>query len=222
MTLPFLNNFFDKATVKPCWADKSMKYAFAYLRVSTEEQTVQNQKLALEKWAQANNYQILDFFEDSAVSGKVPATQRRGFQDMLELVKTAGVDAVLVYELSRVGRTFWDTLDAIKVIEQYAPLVSCSPRESFLQTTEPSVRKLMIGILTWVAERERDMLVQRTKDGMARAKMAGKDIGRPQKAIDQNKLTALLAKNHSIAKIAKNLGVSRGTLYKELNQIKMR
>ncbi len=220
MTLPFLNNFFDKATVKPGRIGKLMKYAFAYLRVSTEEQTVQNQKLALEKWAQSNNYQILDFFEDSAVSGKVPATQRGGFQDMLELVKTAGIDAVLVYELSRVGRTFWDTLDAIKVIEQYAPLVSCSPRESFLQTTEPGVRKLMIGILTWVAERERDMLVQRTKDGMARAKMAGKGIGRPQKVIDKDHLITLLAENRSKAKIAKRLGISRVTLYKELKQLR--
>lgn len=199
-----------------------MKYAFAYLRVSTEEQTVQNQKMALEKWAQDNNYQILDFFEDSAVSGKIPAIQRHGFQNMLELVKTGGVDAVLVYELSRVGRTFWDTLDAIKAIERYAPLVSCSPRESFLQTTEPSVRKLMIGILTWVAERERDMLVQRTKDGMVRAKASGKEIGRPQKAIDRSELLTLLAKNHSKVKIAKELGVSRVTLYKELNQIKTR
>jgi DNA invertase Pin-like site-specific DNA recombinase len=218
--LPFLNNFLDKATVKLCRTAKSMKYAFAYLRVSTEEQTVQNQKLALEKWAHDSNYQILDFFEDSAVSGRVPAIQRHGFQEMLELVKTAGVDAVLVYELSRVGRTFWDTLDAIKAIEQYAPLVSCSPRESFLQTTEPSVRKLMIGILTWVAERERDMLVQRTKDGMERAKAVGKGIGRPQKLIDKNQLITLLAENHSKAKIARNLGVSKATLYKELRQLR--
>jgi DNA invertase Pin-like site-specific DNA recombinase len=196
-----------------------MKYAFAYLRVSTEEQTVQNQKLVLEKWAQDTGYQILDFFEDSAVSGRVPATQRRGFRDMLELVKTAQIDAVLVYELSRVGRTFWDTLDAIKAIEQYAPLVSCSPRESFLQTTEPSVRKLMIGILTWVAEREREMLVQRTKDGMDRARAAGKGIGRPQKLLDKDRLIAMLAENQSKASIARSLGVSKATLYKELRQI---
>jgi putative DNA-invertase from lambdoid prophage Rac len=215
-----LNIFFDKATVKPIWLDRSVKYAFAYLRVSTEEQTVQNQKFALEKWARDNTYQILDFFEDSAVSGRVPATQRRGFQEMLELVKTAGVDAILVYELSRVGRTFWDTLDAIKAIEQYAPLLSCSPRESFLQTTEPSVRKLMMGILTWVAERERDMLVQRTKDGMERAKAVGKGIGRPQKLIDKNRLITLLAENRSKAKIARNLGVSKNTLYKELRQLR--
>ena len=215
-----MNNIVDNATVKSCPIVMSMKYAFAYLRVSTEEQTVQNQKLVLEKWAQANSYQILDFFEDSAVSGKVPAVQRRGFQEMLEIVKTAVVDAVLVYELSRVGRTFWETLDAIKAIEQYAPLVSCSPRESFLQTTEPSVRKLMIGILTWVAERERDMLVQRTKDGMSRARVAGKEIGRPQKTIDRNHLITLLAENQPKAKIAKSLGVSRVTLYKELRQLR--
>ncbi|MEW5840677.1 recombinase family protein [Nitrososphaera sp.] len=195
------------------------KYAFAYLRVSTEEQTVQNQKLALEKWAQDNGFQILDFFEDSAVSGRIPATQRRGFCDMVEIVKTAQVDAVLVYELSRVGRTFWDTLDAIKAIEQYAPLVSCSPRESFLQTTEPSVRKLMIGILTWVAEREREMLVQRTKDGMERARAAGKGIGRPAKVLDRNALITMLAENRSKAKIARSLGVSKATLYKELRHI---
>ena len=135
---------------------------------------------------------------------------------MIELVRAAPVDAVLVYELSRVGRTFWDTLDAIKAIEQYAPLISCSPRESFLQSTEPGVRKLMIGILTWVAEREREMLVQRTKDGMDRARAAGKGIGRPQKQINKNQLITLLAENQSKARIARSLGVSKATLYKEL------
>jgi putative DNA-invertase from lambdoid prophage Rac len=195
------------------------KYAFAYLRVSTEEQTVQNQKLALEKWAQDNHFRILDFFEDSAVSGRVPATQRQGFRDLVEIAKTAQVDAVLVYELSRVGRTFWDTLDAIKAIEQYAPLLSCSPRELFLQTTESSVRKLMIGILTWVAEREREMLVQRTKDGMERARAAGRGIGRPQKVLDKDRLILMLAENTPRTRIARELGVSKATLYKELRQI---
>jgi putative DNA-invertase from lambdoid prophage Rac len=197
-----------------------MKYAFAYLRVSTEEQTVQNQKIALEKWAQIHHYIILDFFEDPAISGRVPATQRRGFQDMLELVKISGVDAVLVYELSRVGRTFWDTLDAIKAVEYYAPLISCSPRESFLQTTESSIRKLMIGILTWAAERERELLVQRTKDGMHRAKDAGKSIGRPQKILDKDELITLLAENQPKTRIAKNLGVSKATLYKKLRELR--
>lgn len=193
-----------------------MKYAFAYLRVSTEEQTVLNQRISMQKWAEDQEFQILEYFEDSAVSGKVPAVKRKGFIEMLDLVKNERVDAILIYELSRVGRTFWDTLDAIKAIEEYAPLISCSPRESFLQMTEPSVRKLMIGILTWVAEREREMLVQRTKDGILRAKSVGKVIGRPKKKLDKDNLIMLLAQNISRVKIAKEMGISKATLYKEL------
>src|SRR5919108_3095345 len=196
-----------------------MKYAFGYSRVSTEEQTILNQRMAIRKWADEHEYQVIEFFEDSGISGKIPATKRKAFQELLELIKSAQIDAVLVYELSRVGRTFWDTLDAIKAIEEYAPLISCSPRESFLQSTEPSVRKLMLGILTWVAEREREMLVQRTKDGMARARASGKTIGRPIKMIDKNALIRLLAENTPRAKAAKTLGVSKATLYKELARI---
>lgn len=178
-----------------------------------------NQKLVLDKWASDHGFDILSYFEDSSVSGRIPAIRRHAFRDMLEIIKGDSVDAVLVYELSRVGRTFWDTLDAIKAIEEYAPLISCSPRETFLQSTEPSVRKLMIGILTWVAEREREMLVQRTKDGMKRAKESGKSIGRPQVMIDKNILVKLLADNTPRSKIAKDLGISKATLYKELRQI---
>ncbi len=195
------------------------KYAIAYVRVSTEEQSVQNQKIAITKWAKDHDYQMLYFFEDPAVSGKIPATSRKGFQDLMEFIRLSKVEAVLVYELSRVGRTFWDTLDAIKVIEEHSPLISCSPRESFLQTTDPSIRKLMISILTWVAEREREMLVQRTKDGMNRARIAGKEIGRPEKVIDKNNLISLLAENISRAKIARELRISKATLYKEFRRL---
>lgn len=178
-----------------------------------------NQKMAMQSWASEHGYQVVHYFEDSAVSGRIPASKRKSFGEMLELVKECPVDAVLVYELSRIGRTFWDTLDAIKAIEEYSPLISCSPRETFLQSTEPSVRKLMLGILTWVAEREREMLVQRTKDGMRRAKESGKVVGRPIKMVDKNSLIRLLAQNTPRAEAARTLGVSKATLYKELARI---
>jgi putative DNA-invertase from lambdoid prophage Rac len=196
-----------------------MRYAIAYVRVSTEEQTVLNQKMAIQRWATRQGYQIVYYFEDSAVSGKIPAVKRHAFHDMLELIKIDPVDAVLIYELSRVGRSFWDTLDAIKAVEEYSPIISCSPRESFLQSTEPGVRKLMIGILTWVAERERELLVQRTKDGMRRAKESGKGIGRPVKSVDKNTLIHLLAENTPRTRIADVLRISKARLYKELNNI---
>ena len=196
-----------------------MKYAFAYLRVSTEEQTVLNQKLAMQAWAQSHDFQILDYFEDSSISGKTAAIGRKGFQELLKMVALESVDAVLVYELSRVGRTFWDTLEAIKAIEQYSPLISCSVRETFLQTTEPSIRKLMLGILTWVAEREKEFLVQRTKDGIIRAKSVGKHIGRPRKELNTSVLISHLSQNKSKLSIAKELGVSKATLYKNLRKL---
>jgi putative DNA-invertase from lambdoid prophage Rac len=62
--------------------------------------------------------------------------------------------------------------------------------------------------------------VQRTKDGMERAKAAGKDIGRPQKTINKNQLIILLAENHSKTRIAKSLGISKATLYKNLRQLR--
>lgn len=198
-----------------------MLYAFGYLRVSTEEQTILNQRIAIKKWASDNDYEILEFFEDASVSGKVAAINRPAFREMLEIVRNEQVDAVIVYELSRVGRTFWETLDAIKAIEQYAPLISCSAKEVFLQTTDPSIRKLLIGILTWVAEREREILIQRTKDGMIRAKISGKMIGRPKKFLDKDSLIKLLSQNMPKRKIAENLGMSKATLYKGIRSLSL-
>ena len=198
-----------------------MLYAFGYLRVSTEEQTILNQRIAIKKWASDNDYEILEFFEDASVSGKVAAINRPAFREMLEIVRNEQVDAVIVYELSRVGRTFWETLDAIKAIEQYAPLISCSAKEVFLQTTDPSIRKLLIGILTWVAEREREILIQRTKDGMIRAKLSGKIIGRPKKFLDKDSLIKLLSQNMPKRKIAENLGMSKATLYKGIRRLSL-
>jgi DNA invertase Pin-like site-specific DNA recombinase len=77
----------------------------------------------------------------------------------------------------------------------------------------------MLGILTWVAEREREMLVQRTKDGMRRAKESGKVVGRPMKMVDKNALIRVLSQNTSRSEAARTLGVSKATLYKELARI---
>jgi len=196
-----------------------MPFAFGYLRVSTEEQTVLTQQIAIKKWASENSYDMLYFYEDPAMSGKIAAVNRPGFKAMLNIVKEERVDAIIVYELSRVGRTFWETLDAVKAVEQYTPLISCSPKESFLQTTDASIRKLMIGILTWVAEREREILIQRTKDGMVRARQFGKMIGRPKKTLDKDQLINLLSQDLSKNTIAKKLGISKATFYKELRRL---
>lgn len=193
--------------------------AVAYLRVSTDGQTVENQRLVLSQWAANNNYEIIEYFEDPAVSGTVPAIEREGFAALVSYVKNNFIQAVLVYELSRVGRTFWDTLDAIKFVEKYAPLISCSPKELFLSTLDPEIRKLLLSIFTWVAEREREILVQRIKAGLQRCKAEGKKLGPPEKEIDWQKLRRLLDSSMRTEDIARAIGVSKPTLYRKIRQM---
>ena len=65
-----------------------------------------NQKLVLDKWASDHDFDILSYFEDSSVSGRIPAIRRHAFRDMLEIIKTDSVDAILVYESFKGRKNF--------------------------------------------------------------------------------------------------------------------
>lgn len=197
---------------------QTMKTAVVYVRVSTEEQTVQNQIEFLNQWGKAHNYKITHIFEDASISGKIKYSERQGFSDLLKFLQTNLVDAVLTYEISRIGRTFYDTLEAIKTIDNYAPLIACSPKEYFLQNMDSSIRRLIISILSWVAEREREVLVERTKLGMERARAEGKHIGRPTIVFNDDEIKKMLQSGMSIQAVAKKLKISKVSLYKHLCQ----
>lgn len=195
------------------------KPVVAYVRVSTGEQTVENQKIAIDEWARNSGYLVLKYYEDEAISGKVPPLRRQGFRKLVEEVVSLKPKPVvtIVYELSRIGRSFYETLEAVKALETLeTPLVSISPKESFLQTLDPSIRKLVLAIFSWVAERERELLSQRTKEGMKRVKLEGKRIGRPMKTVDKKTVVGYLERGLSMSAIAKILGVSSKTLKRRL------
>ncbi len=191
---------------------------YAYVRVSLKEEHPENQRLAIEQWARLHNYEIVEWFEDIGVSGATPPWRRPGFSRLLEAVKRRPYP-VLIYELSRLGRTFYETLRALQELESMsAPVIAVSPKESFLQDLSPQVRKLVIAIFTWVAERERELLRQRTIEGMMRAKLQGKHIGRPRKEIDLDYVRRLKSKGLSYRDIARLLGVSYSTLLRRLKE----
>jgi len=160
--------------------------AFAYLRVSTRKQDVENQRSRIVKYSLGHAVQVTDgdWFVDDAVSGTVAPMERKGFRDMMELLEgLATTDKerlpkrVLVYEISRLGRNLWEILDAIKAIEGYSMLVSTSPKEAFLTIEDKSIRNLLLLVISWAAERERELLVQRTLEGVARAKELNRHAG---------------------------------------------
>jgi len=192
--------------------------AYGYIRVSLKEEHPENQRIAIEKWASEHGYRVIEWFEDIGVSGAIPPWDRQGFKQLLERVKE-NPRPVLVYELSRLGRTFYETLRTLQELESLnAPVIAVSPKESFLQNLDPQVRKLIIAIFTWVAERERELLRQRTIEGMLRAKLQGKHIGRPRKEIDWKRFNEYRRKGLSLRDIARLLGISYSTLLRRLKE----
>ncbi len=213
--------FSEKGKVKVEETNLERKPAVAYLRVSTDEQTVENQRLAIEKWAQESGYTVLRYYVDEATSGNIPPLKRKGFREMMEeLTKMAPKpQAVLVYELSRVGRTFYETLEAVKTLEELGtPLISISPKEAFLQSMDPSIRKLILAIITWVAEREREVISQRTREGMIRVMSQGRHVGRPRIEVNMRKALQMLQEGMSLSAVARELGVSISTLRRRIKE----
>jgi len=184
-----------------------------YVRVSTLDQHPENQIAQLTAAGVCRDC----IFEDRGVSGTVPPNKRPGFKKMLSfLEKHRGeVRCLIVVELSRLGRTTLETIKTVDLLEQTGAIVwSLSPNEKFTQSEETATRQLMLMILAWVAERERDNLVERTKAGLDRARAEGKTLGRPRGAIDWEKVIELRNEGLSWQKVAERLEVSAMHLYR--------
>ena len=92
-----------------------------------------------------------------------------------------------------------------------------SAREPWLDTAGPA-RSLLLSIFAWVAEQERERMIERTIAGMERAKRAGKVIGRPKKAISLSSVRALRAQGLSVRAVARRLKVPASTLHRALKR----
>jgi putative DNA-invertase from lambdoid prophage Rac len=184
-----------------------------YVRVSKEEQNPDNQRK-----------QLLDagviedcIFIDKGISGTIPAHQRPAFKAMLEYIRDPDHDVkyLYVYEISRLGRTTLETINVINEIESMGVMVwSLSPAEAFTRNEDKAIRQLLVMILSWVAQRERDNLVERTKAGLDRARASGKRLGRPRIDIDADQVMQMREAGEQWKDIADKMGVPVMTLYR--------
>ena len=142
-----------------------------YARVSTGEQHNDNQCIELLK--HVDREQI---FTDT-VSGKTEAKSRPGYSKLFQYIKNnhGTVTRLYVYEISRIGRTYKDSIRAILDLEELGVQVhSLSPAEVFLNNcTDKFMRPLMLTFMITMAERERDLLIERTKTGIIGARARG-------------------------------------------------
>lgn len=184
-----------------------MSRVFAYARVSTVSQLTENQR---EQIAQAGYTVQPQRYVEETVSGSVPVAQRAGFQDLLKRIEKG--DTLIVTKLDRIGR---DSIDVQQTVEL---CLSNGIRLVVLQLGNldltSSAGALMVKMLAAVADFERELIIERTQAGQARARAAGTHMGRPAKttASDRTAILSALAKGASVSSMAAQYNVSRATI----------
>ncbi|EHC4972607.1 recombinase family protein [Escherichia coli] len=184
-----------------------MSRVFAYCRVSTLEQTTENQRREIEAVGFAVKPQRLI---EEHVSGSVAASERPGFARLLDRMENG--DVLIVTKLDRLGR---NAMDIRKTVEQLAVSdirVHCLALGG-VDLTSPA-GKMTMQVISAVAEFERDLLLERTHSGIARAKAAGKRFGRPSALNEEQQLTVIARINagNSISAIAREFNTTRQTI----------
>jgi DNA invertase Pin-like site-specific DNA recombinase len=198
-----------------------MKRVAIYARVSTSDQTCENQKRELRAWAERAGHEIVRVYEDAGVSGAKGRDKRPGFDAMLKAAARREFDTLAVWSSDRIGRSMPDLLETLQTIRGAG--LQLHIHTQGLDTDTPAGRALyqMLGVF---AELEREMIVARVNAGMARARISGtksgKAIGRPRRAPD-DAIKAQLARGTGILKTARLLGCGSGTVQRVAKAIRM-
>ncbi len=188
--------------------------AAMYLRVSTGEQTVENQIRDLDAAATQRGWVILASYTDQGISGAKGRDQRPALDGMLKDATRGKFDVVMCWAVDRMGRSLGDLVSTLQ--ELHAAKVDLFLHQQAIDTTTPAGRA-MFGMMGVFAEFERSMIQARVKAGLARAKTnpraGAKAIGRPKvEAGTEAAIRSYLAAGLGIGKIARTLGVGGSTV----------
>ena len=192
--------------------------AVIYSRVSTNEQTVENQLKVLREVAEKRGLEVVREISDEGISGAKGRNERPGFDELIKGSVKNEWDIILVWDVSRLGRSLKHLVSFLEDIQS----ARCDMyiHQSGIDTSTPS-GKMMFGMLSVFSEFERSMIRERVIAGQQRAKSEGKHIGRPTNVNDGiiNAVYQLRQNNVPISRIAKDLQIGVGTVYKILDKV---
>jgi putative DNA-invertase from lambdoid prophage Rac len=184
-----------------------MPRTFAYVRVSTTGQTTDNQVREVEAAGfQVDRRRVVA----ETVSGSSAMEQRPGFMRLLDRLEVD--DVLVVTKLDRLGRNTVDVCGTVAKLEAMGVRVHCLALGGMDLTS--AAGKMTMGVLASVAQFERDLLIERTQAGLARAKAEGATFGRPATLDDAQRDTirAALAGGGSVSELARQYDTSRQTI----------
>jgi putative DNA-invertase from lambdoid prophage Rac len=184
-----------------------MPRLFAYVRVSTMSQETQNQINEIESAGfSIEPHRIIT----ETVSGSMPIARRKGFSRLLDKMETK--DVLVVTKLDRLGRDAIDVSLTVAKLEKMGIRIHCLALGGVDLTS--SAGKMTMGVINAVAQFERDLLIERTQSGLARAKSQGKILGRPKvlSELQTTQVLQQLEEGRAIAAIARHFNISRQTI----------
>ena len=194
-----------------------MKRAAIYLRVSTDGQTTENQRIVLDEVARRSGWDVVEVYEDHGVSGAKGRKDRPAFDRLCKEATRRKFDVIMAWSVDRLGRSLQDLVTFLG--ELHAVGVDLFLHQQGVDTTTPA-GKAMFQMMGVFAEFERAMIQDRVKAGLARAKAQGKTLGRPSVVSPEVRRQVIEARQSgmSLRKIASVVGVSVGTVHGLLSE----
>lgn len=196
---------------------------YAYIRVSTDKQTVENQRFEINRFARQRKFQVDIWVEETVLGTRLAKDRKLGA--LLKKIKKG--DTLVVSEISRLGR---------RLMEVMSILNACMLKNIILLTVKEEYElgnniqsQILAFAFSLSAQIERDLISQRTREGLARRIAAGQKLGRPAGGHNskykltgkEQQIKAMLEAGTSKAEIARKMKVSRNTLTAFLNRDKI-
>ena len=196
--------------------------AALYCRVSTADQSCARQERDLAAFAARAGYEVVGVFKETGSGAKLDRIERR---NVMALAQRREIDAVLVTELSRWGRSTLDLLHTLKQLETWRVSVIAMNGLAFDLATPHG--RMLATIIAGIEEFERELIQERVRSGLAAAKARGKRLGRqpgqrPKSDRLAPKVLALVAKGRSYRLIGRELGLSKNTVAEIVKRARLR
>jgi DNA invertase Pin-like site-specific DNA recombinase len=189
-----------------------VKRAVLYMRVSTVDQHPETQLHDLRQMAAQRGYAIVREYTDRISGAK---TRRPALDELMREARRGGFDVVLVWASDRIARSVRHFLEVLAELNRLN-IEFVSFREQ-IDTGGPLGRAIVV-IIGAIAELERNLIVERVRAGMRRARLEGQRIGRPALALDRQAILRDRQRGYSLGQIARTYRISRTTVHRVLHE----
>jgi DNA invertase Pin-like site-specific DNA recombinase len=180
-----------------------------YARVSTTDQDCSQQLRDLREYAVARNWTVEGEYVDHGVSGT--KASRPAMDRLMNAARRRAVDAIVVWKIDRWARSMPHFIASVQELHSLGVRFIATSQGIDTDEGNPTAR-LMLNLLAAFSEFERELIVERTKAGLQRARRAGRIGGRPKVVTDRVKIAELRAQGLSLGEIATEMNLSKSTV----------